>query len=91
MATATEALTERDYMELREGVGVIPEKFRNKGFEKLEWGPGEGGLGDVSGDGKAAASGDTMDAFLAGVAAGADPKDLAKELRSPSASKRGRR
>ena len=86
----TQEATRAEYESLAEGAGVIPPEFRNKGFEKLDYAAGEGGLGDVSGGKSAAASSDTMDSFLAGVAAGADPKSLAKELRG-SGPKRGRR
>ena len=84
--------TKVEYESLRDGAGVIPPEYRNRGYEKLDFGPGEGGLGTTLTDGKGSGATDaTMDAFLAGVAAGADPKDMAKELRSgTSAPKRGR-
>ena len=34
-------------MALAPDVGVIPPKFRNRGYDKLGFGPGEGGLGDM--------------------------------------------
>jgi hypothetical protein len=77
--------TELDYMALREGEGVIPEKFRNRGYDKLDYGPGEGGR-VLPGSEDAKGGGATMDAFLAGVAAGADPQKLAQELRSDDAT-----
>lgn len=88
----TQEATRAEYESLAEGAGVIPPKFRNKGYEKLDFAPGEGGLGDVSGSGRGGAKESaTLDAFLAGVSAGADPKELARELRGPAAPKRGRR
>lgn len=74
-------------MALRDGIGVIPAKLRNKGYEKLDYGPGEGGrpaAEQPSGDG-----GD-FQSFLAGVAAGADPQELAKQLKSGPPKRRGR-
>lgn len=83
-------LQEQEYMSLAEGVGVIPPKYRNKGYDKLEFEPGEGGLGALLAESPQPKN-DTMDAFLAGVAAGADPQELAKELRSGGTSANGRR
>jgi hypothetical protein len=83
-----------EYETLVDGAGLIPPEYRNRGYEKLDFAPGEGGLGNTLTAGKESATTDaTMDAFLAGVAAGADPKDMAKELRGGSATKpkRGRR
>jgi hypothetical protein len=91
MPAVHDAPSRVEYESLADGAGLIPPAYRNRGYEKLEFAPGEGGLGTTLTDGKGSASTDaTMDAFLAGVAAGADPKDMAKELRSGSATKRGR-
>jgi hypothetical protein len=82
--------TDDEYMSLAAGVGIIPEAQRNRGYDKLSFGPGEGGLPaapTTKGDTAGAA---TIDAFLAGVASGADPKALAAELRG-SSGRRGAR
>ena len=75
---------QEEYMSLAEGVGIVPEQFRNRGYEKLDFGPGEGGLGDLTLGVKAKQAGPAQDdrvtAFLAGVAAGADPEKLAGQL-----------
>jgi hypothetical protein len=83
--------TEQEYMTLREGFGVIPEKFRNRGYDKLDYGPGEGGRLLPGSTAAQTDNNSTMDAFLAGVAAGADPKQLAQELRSPQSKTRAKR
>jgi hypothetical protein len=92
MPAVHDAPSRVEYESLADGAGVIPPSYRNRGYEKLEFSPGEGGLGTTLTDGRGSGSTDaTMDAFLVGVAAGADPKDMAKELRSGSAApKRGR-
>jgi hypothetical protein len=68
---------ESEYMSLADGVGIVPKKFRNRGYDKLEFGPGEGGLGDREPHRKVDAG--DMAAFLAAVAAGADPQEYAKQ------------
>jgi hypothetical protein len=91
MPAAPAAPSKVEYESLKDGAGLIPPEFRNRGYEKLDFGPGEGGLGNLNTGKGSAATDATMDAFLAGVAAGADPKDMAKELRSGSSTtRRGR-
>lgn len=72
------------YMRLAPGIGIIPESQRNKAYDKLEFGPGEGGL-TAPRPKKAAAD---MDGFLAAVEAGADPQVLAAKLRGATKTKR---
>ena len=82
-----------DYMALAPGVGIIPEKYRNRGYEKLSFGPGEGGIGSMNAATKPATD-ERMHAFLAGVASGADPKLLATELlhgEKPTPARKGRK
>jgi hypothetical protein len=79
-------MADEEYMELAPGVGVIEPAQRNQGYKKLGWNPGDGGLG--SSDPGRAEGGDAMQAFLAGVASGADPKQLAKELSGSTSSRR---
>jgi hypothetical protein len=82
MPAVHDAPSRVEYEELSAGAGVIPPAYRNRGYEKLDFAAGEGGLGTSLASGKDSVAVDaTMDAFLAGVAAGADPKDMAKELR----------
>lgn len=85
--TPEEALEQA--MSLNPGDGVVPEAQRNAGYAKLGVAPGELGIGQSPKKDKPAGSGE-MEAFLAGVAAGADPSELAKQLRSTK-PKRGRR
>lgn len=68
---------ETEFMRLAPGYGIIPKEFRNRGYDKLEWGPGEGGIRMGP---KTKPADDRISAFLAGVAAGADPKQLAGNL-----------
>ncbi len=78
-------------MSLAPGFGVIPEHQRNKGYDKLDYDPGQGGF--ILAQEPAPAADNGTQAFLAGVAAGADPQQLAKELlhsSTPSRPKRGR-
>lgn len=80
MATATQDLAaQQEYMSLAPGVGIIPEQFRNKGYDKLEFAAGEGGI-RPSEPKESVPDDDRMGAFLDGVAAGADPKELAGRL-----------
>lgn len=74
-----------EYMTLAEGVGIVPERFRNKGYDKLDFDAGEGGIHmptEPTAKTVVAAAPDTsqMTAFLAGVAAGAEPAEMAKQL-----------
>jgi len=69
---------ESEYMSLAPGVGIVPKKFRNRGYAKLEFGPGEGGLGDS--DPRRTADAGGMDAFLAAIASGSDPQEYAKQM-----------
>ena len=78
-------VNEQEYMALAQGVGIIPAEFRNRAYDKLQIEPGTGGLGEIlaaTQSKQQTAGTDAMDAFLAGVAAGADPAELAKQLRS---------
>lgn len=79
---------ESDFMSLAPGIGVIPEKYRNRGYRKLHFGPGEGGLGDSQPQRKTDGLG--MQEFLAGIAAGADPKEFAAQLLSNQSTGRPR-
>lgn len=83
--------SQHEYMALAEGVAIIPEKYRNAAYGKLEFGPGEGGLGNSVSQGRT----DTgMDAFLAAIAAGADPQEYAKQMlasKPTSRAPRGRK
>lgn len=78
---------QQEFMSLAPGVGIIPEEYRNLGYRKLDFEPGEGGIGNLLADREQSKTGgdgaNLMGAFLAGVAAGADPQKLASELRSP--------
>ena len=89
MPTLEESIHE--YMALAPGTGVIPEKYRNRGYTKLDYAPGEGGLGNSVSQGRTDSS---MDEFLRAVAAGADPKDYAKQALAATTTgrvQRGRR
>jgi hypothetical protein len=70
---------QQEYMALAPGVGIVPEQFRNRGYDKLEFGPGEGGLGQLLAsretDGGALTRGDMLAAIekiVAGMAGGTD-------------------
>lgn len=81
---------ENEYMSLATGIGIIPVEHRNRGYEKLDFEPGEGGVPVAAA--APAADDDRVEGFLAGVAAGADPQELAKSLLKGSAtSRRSRR
>jgi len=83
MPTLTLEQATNDYMSLAEGVGLVPEKYRNRGYEKLDFGPGEGGIGGLLAAAQpapATAPSGNFEAFLAGIAAGADPTEFAKQL-----------
>lgn len=66
MATTQDVL-QSEFMSLAPGVGIIPEKFRNRAYEKLDFGPGEGGIGALlesrSGGGDSLTKAD----FIAGI------------------------
>jgi hypothetical protein len=74
---ATREQSEALYMTLAPEVGIIPAEYRNKGYDKLEFAAGEGG---IPGGSPRPEAGGGMREFLAGIAAGADPKEFAKEL-----------
>jgi hypothetical protein len=86
------SLLEQEYMTLAPGVGIIPEKFRNRGYSKLDFAPGEGGLRPLA-DARQTASTDQMQALLAALAAGANPQEFAKNLLTDTnkPTSRGRR
>jgi hypothetical protein len=83
-----ESATEADYMSLAPGVGIIPQKYRNLGYSKLPFKAGEGGLGNSVSQGRTDSS---MDEFLRAVAAGADPKDYAKQALAATTTGRAQR
>lgn len=86
--TTVKDLQEQEYMSLADGVGVVPEQYRNKGYDKLPFGPGEGGIAVQH---SAEPADDRVGAFLAGVAAGADPKELADKLLGSDGSTKRKR
>lgn len=65
------------FMTLAPGIGIIPEAQRNQAYTKLPFAPGEGGIRPPA---SAKADGGGFEAFLAAVAAGADPKAYAQQL-----------
>lgn len=76
---------DNEYMSLAPGVGIIPENQRNRGYDKLAFGPGEGGLAAPR-EQKTDSGG--FDAFMAAVAAGADPQEYAKQMTTAPKPKR---
>lgn len=84
-------IRESEYMSLAEGVGIVPERFRNRGYDKLDFEPGEGGAIAAPTSTPAAPSGLSLESFLAGVAAGANPQEFAKELLGGNAAAKPRR
>lgn len=82
--------SEQEYMSLAPEVGIIPTRYRNRGYDKLDFAAGEGGIGGLLDTATVPADGISTRDFLAGIAAGADPQEFAKELLGGSDTK-GRR
>ncbi len=80
-------MDDRNDMTLGPGVGIIPPHLRNRGYEKLGIKPGEGGIRlDGNGGPKHCGAAELGDVLAAAIDAGADPKQLAENLRGGEAA-----